>query len=90
MCADAWRCEVETCTGDAGSKPMSNKQKEKRLDWAWWQVAWERYALGAIATDQMSWKTAMAHKLIVVDIAASARADERTEWVAVLYDVLIR
>ena len=90
-CADAWRAETDAgSSSDASSKPMTQKQKDKRLDWAWWQVGWERYALVAVATDQLSWRSAMEHKLVCVSIAAAARADNRTEWLAVLYDELAR
>ena len=52
-----------------------------------WLVAWDRYALGAVVTGQLSFGHAMAHKAVVAEIAALNRA---SPLLPVVYDELVR
>ena len=74
-----------------GTASESGKIKSNsRLDFAWWLLAWDRYALAAAATGQMSFALAMQHKAIVADIAADAIVEGTSTLVAVIYDDLMR
>ena len=56
----------------------------------WWQPAWDRYALAAAVLKQLSFLASMAHRRIVLAIAARAEVKKRGPLVAVLYDELVR
>lgn len=56
----------------------------------WWQPAWDRYALAAAILKQLSFLASMAHRRIVLAIAAGAEVKKRGPLVAVLYDELVR
>ena len=51
-----------------------------------WQLAWDRYALAAQVTGQLSFAGAMKHKLVVCEIAANAVAEGRMPLLGVLFD----
>ena len=61
-----------------------------RMDFCWWLLAWERYALAAAATGQMPFTTAMQHKLTVTSVAQDQMAEGRSTQIAVLYDEVVR
>ena len=61
-----------------------------RLDFCWWLLAWDRYALAAAATGQMPFNLAMRHKANMVTIATNALTEGKTTAVAVIYDELVR
>ena len=53
-------------------------------------IAFDRYALAAAATKQMSFKACMNHKSVVVDVAMSAPAEKRRQHLGVIYDEVAR
>ena len=61
-----------------------------RLDFAWWLLAWDRYALAAAATQQMSFQLAMKHRNNIANIATEALVEGKSTRVAVVYDELVR
>jgi len=67
-----------------------SKKKDRRLDFAWWLVAFDRYTISAIATGQLSIVDCMLHKQIVIEVAAASYGESRGPWLAVLYDELCR
>jgi hypothetical protein len=81
---------------DCGEQPSVHdarqdaKLKDLRLNWGYWNVAWQRYALAAVATGQMSMSSCQLHSAVVLDVAASAPAQNRSAWLGVLYDELAR
>ena len=46
--------------------------KELRLEFAMWLVAWDRYALAAGMTNQMTYAQAMSHKCVVTEVCPQA------------------
>ena len=63
----------------------------RRLDIGLWQLAWDRYALAAqTAEHQLSFRAAMSHKEVVLEIAYCAKSSGRSELLGVLYDELAR
>ena len=61
-----------------------------RLDFCWWLLAWDRYALAAAITKQMTYQQAMEHKQLIVSIATDAILEDRSPQEAVAYDELVR
>ena len=61
-----------------------------RMDFAFWLLAWDRYALAAAATEQMPYQLAMTHRNIIAGIAIDAIAEGKSTQVAVVYDELSR
>ena len=55
-----------------------------------WCVAFDRWAIVAELTGQMAYAASMAHKEVVMQLALSARSNQRTAAIAVLYDELAR
>ena len=62
----------------------------KSLGLALWMQAFDRYALAAQVTGQLSFLGAMKHKGIVTEVANSAGAEGRTRMLGVMYDALAR
>ena len=66
-------------------------EKGRRLEFPVWLIAFDRYALGAQAVDhQLSTKEALLHKDVVINVACSAYASGRTDWLGCLYDEVAR
>ena len=61
-----------------------------RLDFGRWLLAWDRYALAAAATKQMTFLTAMKHKETIMNLAMEAMKEGNSSQVAVEYDEKIR
>ena len=61
-----------------------------------WQAGFDRYAIAAVATGQLSLCATMAHKDICMQVAArakgkvDARGEARRHWLAIVYDELAR
>ena len=56
-----------------------------------WLVAWDRYALAALAVEhQLDFSLSLLHKEVVLAIATAAAAGGRSELLGVLYDELAR
>ena len=56
-----------------------------------WLVAWDRYALAALAVEhQLDFSLSLLHKEVVLAIAMAAAACGRSELLGVLYDELAR
>ena len=53
-------------------------------------MAWDRYALAAAATQQMTFELAMRHKANIVGIASDALVEGKTTQVAVIYGEIAR
>ena len=51
-----------------------------------------RYAIAAAATVPAQWDytASMAHKSIVMEVAAKAEAKKRRPWLGIIYDTLAR
>ena len=63
----------------------------RRLEFAMWLVAWDRYAIGAqVVEHQMEFKQSLLHKEVVISVACSASAGGRSDLLGVLYDELAR
>ena len=61
------------------------------MEFHWWLVAWDRYALAGVVVDhQLTMDQAWLHKEVVLSIACAAKANGRTELLGVLYDELAR
>ena len=71
-------------------KDASKKEKERRLDWGFWQAAGPRYTLAAVATGQMTMAQWQSHANVVLSIAALASEQGRSAWLGVIYDELMR
>ena len=54
-------------------KPETTK-KGRHLDFGWWLLAWDRYALAAAATQQMDFSTAMKHKAVIAGMCCGLYA----------------
>ena len=61
-----------------------------RLDFAFWNLAWDRYALAAAAVGQMPFHTAMTYKHVITEVAINALAEGKSPQLAVVYDELTR
>ena len=79
-CPDWISCD-EDATGP-------QKKKDKRLDFGWWQVGIDGYAISAISLGQWTVRDYMMHKKVVIGIAANSSGEKRSPWLAVLYDEL--
>jgi hypothetical protein len=71
-------------------KKSDSKLKEKRLDFGYWQAAFQRYSLAAVATKQLTMSQCMEHAAIILDVAALAPSQGRSAWLGVLYDEIAR
>ena len=60
------------------------------MDLAAWLIAFDRYALAAAATNQMSFRASMNYKNVVVDVAMTAHAEKRRHLLGVIYDEVAR
>ena len=94
QCAEHLTCKkMEEAYGESSSKEKEqpdDKKADRRLDFGWWQVAWQRYGLAAVATGQMSLAQCNLHANLILDLAALAPSQGRSAWLAVLYDELAR
>jgi hypothetical protein len=72
----------------SGSAPKVGGKKY--VDFAWWLLAWDRYALAAAATQQMDFNQAMQHKRVIAEIAADSATEGKSPLIAVIYDDLAR
>ena len=61
-----------------------------RMELAWWEASWDRYALAAAVLKQLRFRSAMAHRELVLLVAARAVAKKRGPLVGVLYCELSR
>ena len=55
-----------------------------------WCIAWDRYAIAANATKQMTFASAMAHKDICMQAAMKAKSKGCRQWFAICYDEIAR
>ena len=55
-----------------------------------WQLAYDQYALTASVADQWLYVSAMAHKMVCLQVAHNAETKNRRHALAVLYDELAR
>ena len=57
-------------------------RRGRHLDFGWWLLAWDRYALAAAATQQMEFATAMKHKVVMTGVCCGmwARGVARHAW----------
>ena len=65
----------------------------RRVDWGWWTIAFDQYALVAAALGQLHFEEAVHHKRVVAEVAARASASKnagRSAFLGVLYDELAR
>ena len=67
-----------------------NQPKAKRLNSMQWVVAFDRYAVAAAATGQMSIALALAYKNMIMEIMMTSKAEKRTAISGVIYDELVR
>ena len=70
--------------------PSGPKQKGALLQFSEWTVAFDKYALAAQATGQMSLAAAYAHKEVCLGVAFRAHIDGRTHKLGVVYDEVAR
>ena len=82
----AEECGESTAT----NSNASGKNKDRELDWGYWQAAWPRYSLSAVATNQMTMAQCQHHAVIVLDVASLAHSHGRTAWLGVFYDKIAR
>ena len=52
----------------ARAQAAAKKDANLRLDFAAWQIAWDRFALGAAVVDMVSFPLAMSHKVVVTEV----------------------
>ena len=55
-----------------------------------WAIAWDKYALAAAATGQLTPQAGMAHKMICAEVAMRAESNGRRQILGVIYDDLAR
>ena len=56
-----------------------------------WLIAWDKYALAALAVEhQLEYVQSLLHKEVVMAIASAAPASGRSDLLGVLYDELAR
>ena len=68
-----------------------SKEEGRRLEFPWWLVAWDRFAIASQAIPgQLTMQQALLHKDVVINIACAAPAAGRTDLLGVLYDELAR
>ena len=60
------------------------------MDLCTWQVAFDRYALAAQIAGQLTFKDAMLHKSVVLEVAANAWMEGRRPLLGVVYDEVAR
>ena len=61
------------------------------MEFPWWIVAWDRFAIASQAIPgQLNMQQALLHKDVVINIACAAPAAGRTDLLGVLYDELAR
>ena len=66
-----------------------NKEK-KTLPVVQWMAAFERYAIAAVATEQLTLAQTIAHKNLVLKIGCKAKGSSRSFAVSIIYDTLVR
>ena len=66
------------------------KEESRRLDWAAWLVAFDRYAIAAEVTGQMDYQTALLHKDVVLEVVVNGLSDGKRPFLGVLYDEVVR
>ena len=84
FCPQFQKVDLEDEPESAGTKKANNR----RLDISDWQMAWDRYALAAAALNQFSYKKAMEHKALVLEISANAPAGQ--SLLGVFFDEVAR
>ena len=73
------------------ARALGAKPKEKRrLSLLQWCLAFDKYAIAAAATKQLSFDAAMAHKEVCLQVASRAQLKHRRHILAVLYDDVCR
>ena len=74
------------------ARAMGAKPKEKRsLNLLQWGLAFDKYAIAATATNQMTFAATVAHKDICLQVAARAHLKQgRRHFLGVLYDQVCR
>ena len=55
-----------------------------------WSSVWWRYALAAVATEQLDWCSAVAYHATLMRLAEQERLARSQGWVAIQYDVALR
>ena len=45
-------------------------QATKVLEFAWWAIAWRKYSISAVVTDQMTFAETVAHEAVVAEVVA--------------------
>ena len=67
-------------------------QDKKHYKWSMttWAIAYDRYALAAAATKQLSYSAALAHKTICFQVAMRAKSGGRFTVMAQVYDEVAR
>ena len=43
-------------------------QVTKVLDFAWWSIAWRKYSISAVVTDQLTFAETVAHEAVVAEV----------------------
>ncbi len=71
---------------DGAVRETGAKKDTRRLEFSSWQLAWERYSLAAAILKQLTFITAMKHKAVVTEVAASAKAEGRLPILGVFFD----
>lgn len=70
--------------------PQIQKALRHRLDAHLWCLAWDSYAMAGTILDQFPFKSAMAHKSVVMEIAVASSTEKRGPILGMLYDEIAR
>ena len=66
--------------------PSLLKVVNRKLNFASWLVAWDRYVIAAVATGQFTWAAGLHHKEVVTEIAMGAHVGDCSLLLGVFYD----
>ena len=62
----------------------------RRLELSAWLLAWDGYAMACEVVEQLSFRRAMEHKALVMQVAADAVAEDKHPILGVLFDEVSR
>jgi hypothetical protein len=69
-----------------GAAPTARRQ----LTPLQWSICFDRYSLAAVATGQLDFACALAHKNVCMEVAMRATHKGRRQWLSIVYDEVVR
>ena len=79
-----------SCKQLAKALGVPTKKPQSTMPLTMWMLAYDAYTLAAAATEQWPVECALAHKTLVLKVAAEAKREGRAPQTAVVYDEMYR